>query len=112
MYNRYIPQPDGSFQCRRVEQKRPPSPPPKPMPQPICPPPETPCEPPPTAPYPPKEPPCRPQHSSAGGFLRNILPKDLDTGDLIVILLLLLMAGDCQEDRSTALLTLVLYLFM
>lgn len=30
----------------------------------------------------------------------------------MIILLLLLMAGDCQEDRNTALLTLAIYLFM
>jgi len=29
-----------------------------------------------------------------------------------VILLLLLMAGDCEEDQNTALLTLALYLFI
>jgi hypothetical protein len=46
------------------------------------------------------------------GFLSQLLPKDFDTGDLIVVLLLLLLAGDCEEDRSTALLTLALYLFM
>ena len=45
-------------------------------------------------------------------FLGQLLPKDFDTGDLIVVLLLLLLAGDCEEDRSTALLTLALYLFM
>ena len=48
----------------------------------------------------------------AGSFLRQLLPKDLDTGDLIVILLLLLMAGDCREEQNTAMLTLALYLFM
>ncbi|MBQ6852428.1 MAG: hypothetical protein IJO04_05310 [Oscillospiraceae bacterium] len=47
-----------------------------------------------------------------GGFLRQLLPKDFDTGDLIVVLLLLLMAGDCEEDRSSALLTLALYFLM
>ena len=47
-----------------------------------------------------------------GSFLRNLLPRDFDTGDLIIILLLLLMAGDCAEDQNTALLTLALYLFM
>jgi len=41
-----------------------------------------------------------------------LLPKNLDTGDLLVIILLLLMAGDCAEDKNTALLTLALYLFM
>ena len=46
------------------------------------------------------------------GFLKQLLPRDFDTGDLIVVLLLLLMSGDCQEDQNTALLTLALYLFM
>ena len=36
----------------------------------------------------------------------------LDTGDLLVIILLLQMAGDCAEDQNTALLTLALYLFL
>lgn len=46
------------------------------------------------------------------GFLRQLLPKDFDTGDLIVVLLLLLMAGDSEEDKSNALLTLALYFLM
>jgi hypothetical protein len=50
--------------------------------------------------------------TSAGSFLRNLLPKEFDTGDLMIVLLLLLMAGDCSEDRNTALLTLALYFFM
>lgn len=58
-----------------------------------------------------KIPPCR-QNVSAGSFLRQLLPKQIDTGDLMIILLLLLMAGDCAEDKNTALLTLALYLFM
>lgn len=41
-----------------------------------------------------------------------MLPNDFDTEDLLVILLLLLMAGDCQEDQNSALLTLALYLFL
>lgn len=47
-----------------------------------------------------------------GGFLRQLLPKEFDTGDLIIVLLLLLMAGDCEEDRNNALLTLALYFLM
>ena len=46
------------------------------------------------------------------GFLRQLLPKDFDTGDLIVILLLLLMAGDNEESRSNAILTIALYILM
>jgi len=47
-----------------------------------------------------------------GGFLKNLIPKDFDTGDLIVVLLLLLMAGDKPEDKNNALLTLALYCFL
>ena len=46
------------------------------------------------------------------GFLKQLLPKNFDTEDLLIILLLLLMSGDCQEDQNTALLTLGIYLFM
>lgn len=99
MYNRYIPQNDGSFQRRPVQDQqrhRPPS-------QPIQPP-ETP------SPAPPSQKP--PQGTNVSGFLKNLLPREFDTGDLIIVLLLLLMAGDCEEERNTALLTLALYFFM
>ena len=115
MYNRYIPQPDGSYRLNRVEDPRPQGRPPI---KEICEPSQPtamPCQealdcPPPPPPKP-KEPICGKQES-APGFLRHLLPRDFDTGDLIVILLLLLMAGDCEEDRGTALLTLALYLIM
>ena len=45
-------------------------------------------------------------------FLHKLLPKDFDTGDLLVLILLLLLAADCQEDQNTALLTLALYFFL
>ena len=46
------------------------------------------------------------------GFLKQLLPGNFDTADLLVVLLLLLMSGDCTEDPNTAMLTLVLYLFL
>ena len=96
MYNRYIPQNDGSYQRRHVtEPVRPQHPKPAPPP-----------------PEPPKPIPKPPQNTNVGGFLKNLLPKEFDTGDLIIVLLLLLMAGDCEEERNTALLTLALYFFM
>lgn len=58
----------------------------------------------------PKQPSAHPL--SAGSFLRQLIPKGLDTGDLLIIVLLLLMAGDCEEEKNSALLTLALYLFM
>lgn len=113
MYNRYIPQPDGSYRRSRVNEpaafvQPEPHCPQEPIQQPPCP------QEPPVQFQPerkPSPPPCR-QDSSAGDFLRQLLPKNLDTGDLLIILLLLLMSGDCKEDQNTALLTLALYLFM
>ena len=96
MYNRYIPQPDGSYQRNRIQQH-----------------PIEAAPPPPAHPEPALEKHSRPiHHSSVPGFLRQLLPGDFDTGDLIVVLLLLLMAGDSPEDRSNAILTLALYFIM
>jgi hypothetical protein len=95
LYNRYIPQQDGTF--RRKQEPDMPNPPrPKPPEPPPCPPPH-------------REP---PKEDSVSGFLKRLIPRDFDTGDLIVVLLLLLMAGDKPEDKSTALLTLALYCFL
>ena len=92
MYNRYIQQQDGSYRKNRMPEQ---SPPPQNHHH------QEPASPPPSR-----------QGQSAGGFLRSLLPKNLDTGDLAVILLLLLIAGDCREEQNTALLTLALYLFL
>lgn len=109
MYNRYIPQPDGSFRkCRqpdhahRQEQSKH-----EPRPDRNAPPaPES-------IHHSPKPEPIVTQPLQSGlGFLRQLLPKDFDTGDLIVILLLLLMAGDNEESRSNAILTIALYILM
>lgn len=118
MYNRYIPQSDGTYQRRRLPDqipKPPAAPPPCPDEEPApapCPPAQASRRP--VAPPRPRPRPCRePERSSSvSGFLKQLLPKDFDTGDLLVVLLLLLMSGDCGEDQNTALLTLALYLFM
>lgn len=97
MYNRYIPNPDGTYQKNRVQiPNQKPS-----VQQEITQLPEF-CD----APQPVKE------AQSAGSFLRQLLPKNLDTGDLLIIVLLLLIAGDCNENKNTWLLTLALYLFL
>ena len=93
MYNRYIPQQDGTYRKDSIPTP-PPAPPPKPMPEPPC-----------------QQPPYR-KPEGAFTFLRGLLPDNLDTGDLLIIILLLLMAGDCQEHRNNWLLTLALYLFL
>ena len=77
---------------------------------------EEPCPPPPPRHDPPPSHNRRPcpaqQGGSALGFLKGLLPGDFDTGDLMIVLLLVLMAGDCQEDQNWAWLTLALYLFL
>lgn len=125
MYNRYIPQPDGSYRKSRVSEPRRPAPPPRPAPAPVCHPETTqqtvlpPCvkkEECVNSSHSKQNQPCRhQQHStqdSLTGFFKQLLPKNIDTADLLIILLLLLMAGDCEEERNNALLTLALYFFM
>lgn len=100
MYNRYIPRSDGSYQKNRVPDQS--SEPPKQQyrapepPQPVYDPPAVPVR----------------KPDSVTGFLRQLLPKDFDTGDLLVVLLMLLMAGDCESERSNAMLTLAIYFFL
>lgn len=121
MYNRYIPQPDGSYKKKQVAEPRRQSPqsqqarPQKQKPEPT--PPPKPCHEPPPIIIPdcnptvcPKQTTCR--QNNLTDFFKHLLPKNMDTADLLIILLLLLMAGDCEEDKNTALLTLALYFFM
>lgn len=122
MYNRYIPQPDGSYRRSRVADSVAPRQQPVQRPQQtfvqrekevqkddipdVIPEIREHAEPR-HNPLPPSK-----QEKSITGFLRQLLPKGLDTGDLLIILLLLLMAGDNTEDQNTAMLTLAFYLFM
>ena len=116
MYNRYIPQSDGTYQRSRIPEKQPQHRPPVPQPQAVPYP-----EQPPTeqdsspvfhgCPYHPR-PASKPVSAPVSSFLRQLLPGNFDTVDLLVVLLLLLMSGDHAEDQNTALLTLALYLFL
>ena len=110
MYNRYIPQSDGTYRRRRVQEQHIENVPsnkdanhqPAYQEEPHC-------NTMPTQRNPSKNP---PKGQNVEGFLKQILPRDFDTGDLLVILLLLLMSGDNKEQHNNALLTLALYLFM
>lgn len=97
MYNRYTQKPDGSFKLNRMADPIKQEPPPKPQP-------------------PPPQPEVRQNFSSQNlspfNFLKQILPKGFDMGDLAIVFLLLLMAGDNEENRSSALLTIALYFIM
>lgn len=113
MYNRYIPQSDGSFRRSQVNdggasrspgnqrqpqagQNAPPSPPP----------------PPPQAPTPVHQgSPGDMGMGNMGGFFKGLLPQSFDTEDMIIILLLLLL-GNSGKDTNATFLTLILYLFL
>ncbi len=113
MYNRYIPQGDGSFRRSSYPEPPPPRQPgrepdkePEPTPPPLT---SRPSQH--RRPLPPR-PRKQTENVSVGRFLRQLIPGDFDTEDLLIVLLLLLMSGDCKEDQNTALLTLALYLFL
>lgn len=114
MYNRYVPQPDGSYRRNRMQEPQRPVPPP---PQQTGPTAYTnrnsePADAPPDNRTNRQTQRKRTVPTSAGSFLRQLLPGNLDTEDLLIVILMLLMAGDCEEERSNALLTLALYLFL
>lgn len=85
MYNRYVPAEDGTFRRQSLPDCAPPAR-------------EVPAEP-------------RPKQS-VGSFFGNLLPRDFETEDMIVVLLLLFISADCKETPNTALITLLIYLFL
>ena len=93
MYNHYIPQSDGSYRRSTASDQRRPAPPPKPKPEPECPP-----------------SPCPPQ-TGILDFLKGLLPRSIDTADLMIVFLLLLMNKD-DEDGLSPVLTLALYFLL
>ena len=106
MYNHYIPQSDGSYRRSAQQENRRSAPPPKPRPEP---PQECPPEPPKPAPPPPCPPP-QPQGSLLD-FFKGLLPRGLDTADLMIVFLLLLMNKD-DEGGLSPVLTLALYFLL
>ena len=105
MYNHYIPQSDGSYRRSSQPDQRRPAPPPKPKPEPK---PECP-------PEPPKPlPPCPPPPANQGNildFFKSLLPRSIDTADLMIVFLLLLMNRD-DEGGLSPILTLALYFLL
>ena len=105
MYNHYIPQGDGSYRRSAQPEQRRPAPPPKPRPEP--PKPEIPCPP----PEPPTPEPCHRQSQGILDFFKGLLPRGLDTADLMIVFLLLLMNQD-DEGGLSPMLTLALYFLL
>lgn len=111
-YNHYTPLSDGSYRRSTVQEntRRPqpkPAPPPPKAPEPPCPEP---------APQPvsPPSPPTKPQQNpeSILSFLRNLLPRQIDAADLLVISLLLLMNREESCEGMSPLLTIALYFLL
>ena len=100
MYNHYIPQSDGSYRRNPQPEQRRPNPP-RPKPEPPKP------EPPPPPPS------CPPPQSQVSilDFFKGLLPRGLDTADLMIVFLLLLMNKDDQGGLSPVL-TLALYFLL
>ena len=108
MYNHYIPQSDGSYRrSQQPDHRRPAPPPPKPRPEPK---PEPPKE---CPPEPPKPLPCPPPRNQGSilDFFKTLLPRGLDTADLMIVFLLLLMNKD-DEGGLSPVLTLALYFLL
>lgn len=113
-YNHYTPLSDGSYR-RSTVQEHPRRPQPKPVPPPPPKPPEPPC--PDLEPKPPCPPPqsnCPPQQGAESilSFLRNLLPRQIDAADLLVISLLLLMNREESCEGMSPLLTIALYFLL
>ena len=100
MYNHYIPQSDGSYRRNPQPEQRRPNPP-HPRPEPPRPEP------------PPPPPPCPPPQNQGSilDFFKGLFPRGLDTADLMIVFLLLLMNKD-DEGGISPVLTLALYFLL
>lgn len=111
MYNHYIPQSDGSYRRSAQPEQRRSAPPPKPKPKPEPEPPKKDCPPPVPQPIEPPAPPCPPPQTGILDFFRKLLPRQIDTADMMIICLLLLMNKD-DEGGLSPMLTLALYFLL
>lgn len=102
MYNRYVPDAAGVYRQTTVETVPDvPDAPQPPVPPPACP----------APPPPPPVPAAEPGRRSLSGLLERFLPRGMDTGDLLVLLILILLAVDGEEEDSlSVILTIAAFL--
>lgn len=102
MYNRYVPDAAGVYRQTTVETVPDvPDTPQPPLPPPACP----------APPPPPPVPAAEPGRRSLSGLLERFLPRGMDTGDLLVLLILILLAVDGEEEDSlSVILTIAAFL--
>ena len=103
MYNRYVPDAAGVYRQTTVETvPDAPDTPQMPMQPPACPAPPPP---------PPPVPAAEPARRSLSGLLERFLPRGMDMGDLLVLLILILLAVDGEEEDSlSVILTIAAFL--
>lgn len=92
MYSRFTPMPDGSYQRRQVGAQKPASPA-KQL--------TTPAE----------AKPSQPQNDLRTR-LRQLLPQEMELGDVLVLLVALLLLVDAEEDYQTVLITLAAFFLL
>ena len=102
MYNRYVPDAAGVYRQTTVETVPDvPDAPQPPLPPPACP----------VPPPPPPAPAAEAVRRSLSGLLERFLPRGMDTGDLLVLLILILLAVDGEEEDSlSVILTIAAFL--
>lgn len=92
MYSRFTPMPDGSYQRRQVPAQKPAMPKKQPTP-------------------PTENMPAQPQNDLRAR-LRQLLPQEMELGDVLVLLVALLLLVDAEEDYQTVLITLAAFFLL
>ncbi len=88
MYSRFIPGPNGVYQRKQIPSAKVISPPSPAVSQP------------------------KQEQPSLKQRVRELLPKGLELGDVLVVLIALLLLIDGEEDMQTVLITAAAFLFM
>lgn len=109
MYSRYTPTEDGSYRRQSVMDAEAQPPQPETQIRPDAP----------ASVRPPAPPEDTAPHRAAAhpptplrALLRRFLPQQMDTGDLLILLIFLLILIDGEEDNRTVLITLAIFLFL
>lgn len=120
MYHRYMPTGNGQYRRQDVPERKPapPAPPPPPpvppepmpVPPPPPPPPVPPVPPPPPRPAPPVMQPMQPAPLPLP-FLEKLFPG-MDSGDLLLLLIMLLLLSEGTEDAVSTVMTLAIFLIL
>lgn len=119
MYHRYMPTGNGQYRRQDVPERRPAPQQPKPVPQPQTPAPPpmpAPSSPPPVPPPMPPHPPAPPKPSGEAAplpipFLEKLFPG-MDSGDLLLLLIMLLLLSEGTEDAVSVVMTLAIFLML